>query len=229
MPNRRSDKTSPLAAAIRRDVPTNMRLFAEYMLGDNSEITEKAFRPEELQVMRSQILRAMEENDKQEQAFRDYDTSKFNMKSNEWEPVDYSDQINSYDKTRGKTAIDYYDYEQDFLPEREQSLKRSFTDPEYNVQTTLGQYIAHDEDGKSVIRDNYDWGDRKSVPIPEDASNTDFIKMLLLSDNLREAGDILATKFRNEVGGRPVKVNLGKLEDKIARLTKKASEEDDDE
>ena len=41
-------------------IPTNVRLFGEYLLGEESPITEKDFTPEEL----SEMLRLIEEQDK---------------------------------------------------------------------------------------------------------------------------------------------------------------------
>ena len=208
MPGRRSDRTNPLATAIRRDVPTNMRVFGESMLGATSALTEDDFTTEELQAMRAQIMRKQAKNDDLEAMYRQGGVSTMDMDSGEWIENDNSEEIASFDKTRGKTAIGYDDYISDIEGsdgEPEKSLSRSFTDPEYNVATTLGRYVAFkDKDGKTKIKDVYDWGDVDT----SDITAKETIGAFMAADNLREMGNVAARVFKPNIR-REVLIDLG--------------------
>jgi hypothetical protein len=209
MASRRSGRGRGLASALDRDVPTNMKVFAGSVLGDKSPITEQNFRPEELQAMRSAILRKQGENDELEGMFRN-GSDTMNMESGQWEPNDNSKEIASFDDSRGRTAIGYEDYDNAELgQENESSLIESFTSPDYNVATTLGQYVAHkDKDGKTVVRDVYDWNKVDS----SEMSSSEMIKALMAADSLREMGNAAIRLFKPDVR-REVVVDLGILDD----------------
>jgi hypothetical protein len=209
MPSRRSAKGRGLSSALKRDVPTNMKVFAGSLVGDQSPITEQNFRPEELQAMRSAIMRKQGENAGLEGMLRN-GSDTLNMDTGEWEAVDNSEEIASFDNSRGRTAIGYEDYDNDQLgTEGESSIIESFTSPDYNVATTLGQYVAHkDEDGKTVVRDTYDWNKVDS----SEMSNQEIIKALMAADSLREMGNAAVRLFKPDVR-RDVVVDLGILDE----------------
>jgi len=46
---------SDLISQQMQKVPTNVRLFGEYLVGDTSDITEKDFKPAELEAMRKKV------------------------------------------------------------------------------------------------------------------------------------------------------------------------------
>jgi len=78
--------------------------------------------------------------------------------------------LESYDKDRSKTSVGYY-ADPDAAPAYYygrgimDTVKDSFTSPAYNINTTLGQFNAfEDEDGTITIRDTYDWGGEKDNP-----------------------------------------------------------------
>ena len=211
MASRRSQRGRGLAEALRRDVPTNMRIYGESFLGQDSPITEKDFRPEELQYMKSQVMRKQAKNADLEDMYRNAKVDTLDMESGEWTPQDFSEEIASFDKTRDKTAISYGDYELGIYDdgEAESSLKRSFTDPDYNVATTLGQYVAvKDENGKTKIKDVYDWMDVDT----EGMTSRDVIKAFMAADNLRQMGNLAVRAFKPEIR-REVMVDLGILEE----------------
>jgi len=211
MPSRRSERGLGLAAALRRDVPTNMRVFGESMLGDTSQITEKDFTEEELASMRSSIIRKRAENRDLEAMYREGKVDTLNLESGEWEPKDFSEELASFDKTRGKTAISYGDYADGIDGEDggEGSLMKSFTDPEYNVATTLGQYVAFKgDDGKTKIKDVYDWGDIDT----SDITREETIRAFMAADNLRQMGNVAARVFKPDIR-REVLVDLGIVEE----------------
>ncbi len=71
--------------------------------------------------------------------------------------------LESYDKDRSKTSVGYY-ADPDAAPVSYygqgmvDTVKDSFTSPVYNINTTLGQFNAFEnEDGTVTIKDIYDW------------------------------------------------------------------------
>ena len=210
MPSRRKDRGHGLSAAIARAVPTNMRVFAETMFGETAPITEKSFRPEELQAMRAAVMRKQNENADLEDMYRS-GSETMNMDTGEWEKQDLSKEIGSFDKSRGRTAISYADYGNAIEEDNgaESSLVKSFTDPEYNVATTLGQYVAFKgEDGTTKIKDTYNWNNVDT----SEMSRRDVVKAFMAADNLREMGNAIVHVFKPDVR-REVLVDLGMIEE----------------
>ena len=128
-----------------------MRLLAEYLVGLDRPITEEDFKPEELEFIRNQVRQRESRNRAAEEAM---------LKRQHF--VDYAEALDSYADTRGRTAItDPYSngtgrgvVDQGYLS----SLRKSFSDPQYNVATSLGKYVAEDEGkGGLRIRDTYDF------------------------------------------------------------------------
>ena len=177
-------------------IPSNMKLFAQYMLGSNSPITEEDFTKEELQLMRSQILRQQAKNQENEDKWRnqvagmDQDDPNFEMASK---------KLRSYEDTKDRTALDAYD-DVDWDNE---SVLSSFSDPAYNLATTLGSYSAHQTPEGLVVKDKYDWGDTDTSKL----SMGDKVKAILTADSVRQAGNAIARTFRDS-HSRPVEIKL---------------------
>ena len=177
-------------------IPSNMKLFAEYMLGSNSPITEEDFTQEELQLMRAQIMRKQAENQKNEDKWRNQvagmspDHPDFEMATK---------KLRSYEDTKDRTALDAYD---DVDWDKE-SVLSSFSDPAYNLATTLGSYSAHQTPEGLVVKDEYDWGDTDTSKL----SMGDKLKAILTADSLRQAGNAMARTFRDS-HSRPVEIKL---------------------
>ena len=87
--------------------------------------------------------------------------------------------LESYEKDRSKTSVGYYSnpnpidvsyYGPGFLD----TIDRSFTSPRYNINTTLGQFNAFEnEDGTITIKDTYDWGGSGSSNLYGDVRKDD--------------------------------------------------------
>ena len=206
-------------------VPTNVRLFGEYLLGEQSPITEKDFTPQEL----SEMLRMVQEQESrnvQEEAnlqsslaayqrnLETFDPSK-NLVQDEkgnlvpkYTEKEYNEEIqknikdierklDSYEKTRNKTAVGYRDERTDPAGLKiVDAISKSFTSPAYNIETSLGNFSAHkNKDGTVSIKDTYDflgYGYDKPVKI----SMSDFLKSLPLAITRPEAfGTLLSRAF----------------------------------
>tara|TARA_R100001510_G_scaffold45335_1_gene42006 strand:- start:1336 stop:1962 length:627 start_codon:yes stop_codon:yes gene_type:complete len=156
-------------------LPTNMRLFAEYMAGVEKPITEKDFTAEELEFIRQQIAQQQQRNTTQEQSFRDQadilrrqvgQTSGIRVANPEKELQEVLSDLSTYDRTRGTTAINPYKRQREVVDQGYfSSLGKSFTNPEYNVATSLGKYVATDEGDGMRIQDMYDFN-RKERNLP---------------------------------------------------------------
>ena len=155
-------------------LPTNMRLLAEYMAGVERPITEKDFTAEELEFIRQQIAQQQQQNMAQEQELKNkVDLLRQQTKATSGVKLANPEEIlektlsdlNTYETTRGTTAItDPYKRAREVVDQNYiNSLSKSFTDPQYNVATSLGKYVATDEDNGMRIRDSYDFnrGERK--------------------------------------------------------------------
>ena len=135
--------------SLYNTLPTNMRLLGEYLLGVDRPITQEDFKPEELEFIRNQVRQRESRNRAAEETMQG-------------QPELYAEALDSYADTRGRTAItDPYSngtgrgvVDQGYLS----SLRKSFSDPQYNVATSLGKYVAEDA-GKGGLRiqDTYDF------------------------------------------------------------------------
>tara|TARA_R110000803_G_C11848885_1_gene305587 strand:- start:49 stop:621 length:573 start_codon:yes stop_codon:yes gene_type:complete len=149
-----------------------MRLLGEYMLGADSPITAKDFKPEELAFIRQQITQQRQQNMMREQQLKDkadflrrqsQATSGVKLVNPEEALQEALSDLGTYDKTRGATTItDPYKgtrevVDQGYFP----SLVKSFTDPQYNVATSLGKYVAKEDDGGLRIEDTYDFNPKE--------------------------------------------------------------------
>lgn len=200
-------------------IPTNMRTFAGSMLGDNSLITEKNFKPEELEVMRKNIRAQRAKNAEQEAFYRQQSqyakanigkirSTQYNKDGTQthtrYGANDFQKQLRSYTDTRDRTAISYGgDSSMMTGDAKESSLRRSFNSPEYNVHTTLGSYVGNKApNGDTIVTDNYDFSK------PKDISAGKVMEGLGQIRNLRQLGNFAAKTLRPNVS-RPVRINLG--------------------
>lgn len=206
-------------------VPTNVRLFGEYLLGEQSPITEKDFTPQEL----SEMLRMVQEQESrnvQEEAnlqsslaayqrnLETFDPSK-NLVQNEkgnlvpkYTEKEYNEEVQnnikdierklaSYEKTRNKTSVDYRDERTDPAGLKiVDAISKSFTSPAYNIETSLGNFSARkNKDGTVSIKDTYDFLGY-GYDKPVKISMSDFLKSLPLAITRPEAfGTLLSRAF----------------------------------
>tara|TARA_R110000868_G_scaffold75018_1_gene216786 strand:+ start:4313 stop:5023 length:711 start_codon:yes stop_codon:yes gene_type:complete len=219
-------------------VPTNLRLFGEYLLGKDETITEKDFLPEELSEMQRLIDNQDKENIQKEEKFRmgllaqreiakkpfnknnnlirDKNTGALVPKYSEEEHnkimqanIDKAEkQYNSYSKTKGRTSVTYNDEKNPNGKPLINAVFKSFTSPAYNIETTLGHFVAHkNEDGTVTIKDKYDFinnGFDNTTEVPLSF----FLKSLPLIITEPEAFGSLLSRFLLPNRARDVNINL---------------------
>jgi hypothetical protein len=159
-------------------LPANIRELGKTLLGAKETITEKDLSPEDLNFLKNQVQAKKKKNEADEQMYKDFQKEELdrlklgpkNLLPNEIESIkkrlpEREKQIESYEKTKGKTSVNYRDYPAISRTDTQEwplwkSLKQSFSDPEYRMQTLLGRYNAYDnKDGTVTIVDKYDWND----------------------------------------------------------------------
>ena len=159
-------------ASLYKSLPTNMRLLGEYIFGVDTPITAKDFKPEELAFIRQQVAQQQQQNMMQEQKLRgEVDflqqqpqaTSGLRLANPKKTLEEVLSDLDTYDTTRGTTAItDPYKRNRDVVDQGYfSSLGKSFTDPQYNVATSLGKYVAKEDDGGLRITDTYDFNPKE--------------------------------------------------------------------
>ena len=167
-------------------LPTNMRLLGEYLLGVDRPITQEDFKPEELEFIRNQVRQRESRNRAAEETMQG-------------RPEFYAEALDSYADTRGRTAItNPYSggvVDQGYLS----SLRKSFSDPQYNVATSLGKYVAEDE-GKGGLRiqDTYDFN-REERDLPSG---------LMALKNMAHSPELLFEYLANAMNRPPREVDL---------------------
>jgi hypothetical protein len=190
--------------SLYRKLPTNMRLLAENLFGVDTPITEEDFKPEELEFMREQIA---------DYKTRNIPKPLYRKTSKGWENVPQT-----YEHT-GRTAITnpytppggwwaknpdgtmtFTGGNADVVDQPwGASLYKSFTDPQYNVATSLGKYVAEDYEGGMRIKDTYDFNkQQRNLP----SNPIEALKRILFSPEL--AGEYLA----NALGTSPRNVDI---------------------
>ena len=146
---------------LYKKIPTNLRLFGEYLAGVESPITEKDFTEDELDVIRNQIVAQKINNEVLEDEYR---------------KAGDADAVETFEKTRGRTSVSPYDIQESGLPTTKTTFGRSYlsggsgavdkgweeslkslNDPSYTVATSLGKYTAEDIEDGFRIRENYDF------------------------------------------------------------------------
>jgi hypothetical protein len=190
-------------------VPTNARVLIDTMRGETAPLTENDFSQDELEALRQMYKTKNTRNDNWRQDI----ANKLSVSAEEYSknpetdwvtreeggkqsivPVrlsydDYvrrlKNQLDSFDKTKGKTSIAYNDYPDGMAaPTFDSWLSsawKSYTDPAYRMKTILGQFNVFDtpEGRKAVDQYNFDASDyyRTFYKIdPATASMADILK-----------------------------------------------------
>ena len=230
---------SDLISQQMQKVPTNVRLFGEYLRGDESVITEKDFKPAELKAMRKKIQQQEAQNIEDESAiikrkelyerklkqapiktsisFVDGKSvaTRTQQEHDEYYQglIDEEDRkLSTYDKDRNKISVGYGI---DNIGGGEgapllESIAGSFKSPQYNVETSLGHFNAHkNKDGTVTIKDKYDFLGL-GYGAERKISMKDFMLALPLVRNPEQLGTLLARKFLPS-RERKVEINLPSL------------------
>lgn len=212
-------------------VPSNARFFMESALGNRAPITEKDFSPEELSSLRDLYNKKNSYNSEQEQRLSKPLSEAEYLKNPEdfLEPTstgggrmrkrtyqeylgNLAAQKESYDKTRGKTSISYFDYPagSEFgAPTGNSTLeaiRRSYTDPSYRLKTTLGSFNAYDQGPNINVQDTYKFDNRGFYNLPKEAGLMDIFKRATGPVSL---GDMLMMHYMPEMK-RPVNITIPK-------------------
>ena len=185
--------------ALYKKIPTNMRIFGENLFGSTDPITQKDFTNDEL-IQIIALKRGQEKVNKAKQklledAVKEQDP--IALREGKVDPQ-LSDMLSSFKKTTGKTAVKPYDtvgVDQTWY----NAIPRSFTDPSYNVATTLGKYNTYDEDGNVRVKDTYNFNKKIRDKILGTSLGSK-IGRSLFSPEL--AGEVLANAIGTE--DRPV-------------------------
>ena len=166
-------------------IPTNARLLIENILGDDSDITEENFTNDELIEM---ILLA----EKQEDNYRNTENRKNKGQPENVTTVSpyYLDPFASGVTTRVDAS--YAD-----------SLKRTFTDPQYRVATSLGRFDAEKNSDGLRITDEYDFN-KAQRDLPKDLKGV--LRHIRYSPEI--AGEYLANLLKTP--SRKVDINIPK-------------------
>ena len=225
---------SLLKSAYQAVVPSNARMLIDTAMGERSDITEKDFSKDELA-----LLKTMYQNkQKQNESLRQEIANKLNMSEKDYlrnperkfvpqvtpegreiiagVPMSYAEyiqktksQLDSFDKTKGKTSLNYYDYpEGKSAPTFDSWLKsawKSYTDPEYRLKTILGSFNVYDTPEGQIAKDQYNF-DKKDFyqtvyGINFDKDNVldmwkksdgpvDFLDMLMIKKNPRASRNV---------------------------------------
>lgn len=228
--------------------PTNVKLFAEYLQGKTTDITEKDFKQSELQAMREKIqkqeaknyqdetnlvksIAALKKQTNQTQTFKNgklvnkYSDAEFGeLKKRQIQEAQA--KLATYDKDRGKISVSYGDAGGGEKGANALSaIKKSFTSPAYNVETSLGHFNARkNKDGSVTITDTYDflgYGFDK----PQKITMKQFFGSLSRVSSPEQLGTLVARTFVEKSGkkGRTVKITLPSLIKKNKSLLNKAS------
>lgn len=197
---------------LYKKIPTNLRLFGEYLAGVESPITEKDFTTEELDLIRNQIIAQKINNEVLEDEYR---------------KAGDADAVETFKTTRGRTSVSPYDIQESGLPRTKTTFGRSYLsggsgsvdkgwedalrsldDPRYTVATSLGKYTAEDVDDGFRIRENYDFNrgasDRPS-PI-QDVESFDQLKNLLT--NMQATPEVVGETLANLIKSDPRAVDI---------------------
>jgi hypothetical protein len=111
-------------------------------------------------------------------------------------------EAESYERTRGKTSVDFDPEVGGYGsgPGLIETIKKSFTSPAYNINTTLGRFNAFkNEDGTVTISDTYNWTNQANDPARRDMSLKAFLRALPTMVHKPEAlGNVLMRTLFDE-------------------------------
>ena len=211
-PKKYQDGSEGGIGELYKKIPTNLRLFGEYLAGVESPITEKDFTEDELGVIRNQIIAQKINNEVLEDEYR---------------KAGDADAVETFETTRGRTSVSPYDIQESGLPRTKTTFGRSYLsggsgavdkgwedalrsldDPRYTVATSLGKYTAEDVEDGFRIRENYDFNrgasDRPS-PI-QDVESFDQLKNLLT--NMQATPEVVGETLANLIKSDPRAVDI---------------------
>lgn len=195
---------------LYKKIPTHMRLYAEYMLGDDSKITEKDFTQEELAYLKRQIEASYREQVENQKAYEQQmkEWEKTGGKSDDWQRIEYTpegEEIVSYTKdipeyfnppNTKKQVIGYEKYREN---------------PNEEVRNSLGMYVANrdPETGATRVVDGYNFNkeENEHFGLEKEPGLMGLIQILKNKGQLRNIPEILARVLRPE-GHRDVEINL---------------------
>jgi hypothetical protein len=215
---------SDLISQQMQKVPTNVKLFGQYLVGDTSDITEKDFKPAELEVMRKKIQQQDAQNMEDESAI--IKRKKFYERKLKKKPIEDMYSVTEDGLTAYRTQEEHDEYYKGLIDEQEEklstynidrnktsvgygrdnlgggegaplleSIANSFKSPQYNVETSLGHFNAHkNKDGTITIKDKYDF-----LGLGYGAERKISMKNFMLSlaevRNPEQLGTLLSRKF----------------------------------
>ena len=186
--------------SLYNNIPTNIRLLVENMVGVDTPITAKDFTKEELIEIAFLAEKQKRLNIKREKRLEK--RLEADLAEGPPEPFmkDYIDDtkkmLASYRKTRGKTSVNPYVQNQQKVVDLDytDSFKRTFTDPTYRVATSLGKYNLYDLNDKALrVKDKYNFN-KKERNLPTNFRNA--LAMMMASPEL--AGEYLANFLSTE-------------------------------
>jgi len=186
--------------SLYNNIPTNIRLLVENMVGVDTPITAKDFTKEELIEMAFLAEKQKRLNIKREKRLEK--RLEADLAEGPPEPFmkDYIDDtkkmLASYRKTRGKTSVNPYVQNLQKVVDLDytDSFKRTFTDPSYRVATSLGKYNLYNLSDKALrVKDKYNFN-KKERNLPTNFRNA--LAMMMASPEL--AGEYLANFLSTE-------------------------------
>ena len=182
--NALAPETSVVNELYKTLVPVNARTLIDTMRGETAPITEANFSKDELDVLKKmyETRKAANEASRQQLAneiaisrkdyeknpqkgFFVYEDGKFGGESRNMSYDEFirrkTKELESFDKTRQKTSLSYYDYPgggaAPTFDSWLSSVWKSYTDPAYRMKTVLGSFNVMDTpEGKKVV-DQYNF------------------------------------------------------------------------
>ena len=186
--------------SLYNNIPTNIRLLVENMVGVDTPITAKDFTKDELIEIAFLAEKQKRLNIKKEKRLEK--RLEADLAEGPPEPFmkDYIDDtkkmLASYRKTRGKTSVNPYVQNLQKVVDLDytDSFKRTFTDPSYRVATSLGKYNLYNLSDKALrVKDKYNFN-KKERNLPTNFRNA--LAMMMASPEL--AGEYLANFLSTE-------------------------------
>jgi len=186
--------------SLYNNIPTNIRLLVENMVGVDTPITAKDFTKDELIEIAFLAEKQKRLNIKREKRLEK--RLEADLAEGPPEPFmkDYIDDtkkmLASYRKTRGKTSVNPYVQNLQKVVDLDytDSFKRTFTDPSYRVATSLGKYNLYNLSDKALrVKDKYNFN-KKERNLPTNFRNA--LAMMMASPEL--AGEYLANFLSTE-------------------------------
>jgi hypothetical protein len=184
-----------LFSSLYKQIPTNIRLLGESIVGKTDPITAKDFTAEELAYIQKQVSEQETKNKEKiyllQQGIPQITDPKLKKI--------FEKDLATYKNTENKTNISYTNYPQGLSAADTNwwdAFVKSISSPEFNVATSLGQYTAiKDSSGNMVIVDKYNWDNEKKL-IEEKLKNKDYRGILsLLTDSPQSTLATLMSSF----------------------------------